>query len=172
MSKDLSKAAKEVLDLFGPLVQAMPELIKFAADQEKAQKHLQQVQADTDRMIDDYNKHLLKWDAEEVAHKAKLAAQADEAFKEISAAKEEAKELRAKNRVLTKTINDSEKQVLLAQTKAQEAIARAQAEAEAQVAQAFKDAQAHIAEMESATADAEKKLATAIKKLEDFKAKL
>ena len=170
--KDTAKAVQTVLDTFGPVMAALPEVIDALGKQDKAERRLKQLEADAGRLVDQYNTQVTLWEAAETDHKAKLAALTSEHVEQLDKAKAMLREVQRKQREANKAIEDKEKALLVAQSVIEDELAKVQAECAKQIQDTKARTAEQIAIIEAQVEAVNKRHAAATKKLEDLKSKL
>lgn len=171
-TKDTIKAAEALLKTFGPIVEAIPAVIAGLERQDQAEKLLAQLQKDYNALVDQYNKKLGEIEQAEVLLQKRFDARQEELNALETTAKDALADLAKKNREMGAKITARTKELDQAQAEATKRVAAIEAECKASEEAMRKASAARVAEIEVATAEAQKKHDDIVKKLEALKAKL
>lgn len=171
-TKDTIKSAQSLLDTFGPVVEALPAVITALKDQDSLERRKAQLASEFNALVDAFNAKLAdleKVDADMVARKN---ARQDEFNKMELEGQAAVKELQTKQRELTSKITAKRKELETAELDTARLVNEARAKLDAEMKALEVEGVARRTELAAATAEAEKKFAATVKKLEDLKAKL
>lgn len=171
-TKETLKAANLLQNMFGPVVEALPALITQLEQTDAAEKQLKKLENEYNALVKKFN---AKVDAIEKLD-ADLAKRNDARQAELKALEANStaviKDLQKKQRDLTSKINEKQKELESAERDSAGKVAAAEKLGAEQVAAVQASTSARIEEMNAATAEAEKKYADTVKKLEALKSKL
>lgn len=172
MDTPLSKKVKHLLDTFGPLVEALPEVLIILEEEQKGKRRLDQLKADIQHesgRLDVIQRKL----AEALSGQEEAMNQRVQDYAEMERKGQmEFKELVQKRKVAARKLNEVSRELERARADADKQIENIQMEVEAQCQAAEAAAQLRLLAVEDSIKEAEKRYGDTVKKLERLKSSL
>lgn len=166
------KKARQVLDLFGPIVETLPTVIEALQDIEKLEKHrnnvatlVKQEKAVLEKAMDNHQAELLKMEKARLERVEQFNEMERKGQQEITALVTKRKEVSRKLTEVTKNLKDAEQEASTQMSKIAERVSKEAEDAYAQL-------EVHKEYVASEIEKLDKKHAEALKKLSTLKSSL
>jgi len=169
MDTPLSKKVKHLLDTFGPLVEALPEVLTILEEEQKGKRRLDQLKADVQResgRLDVVQRKI----AEAISGQEEFMNQRTQDYAEMERKGQlEFKEVVQKRKAASRKLNEVSRELERARADADKQLENMRMEVEAQCQAAEAAAQLRLLAVEESIKEAEKRYDDTVKKLERLK---
>lgn len=171
-AKDTQKAAKAVMDMFGPLVEALPAVIDQLGKEVEGEKRIKQLEIEYNRLVDKYNAQLDKFDVAQKAHD-KAMEERRKHFADLEATGAAAlKDMANKQREASRKVGEKTKALQDAEAELAKTLESANAKAKEAVKQIEEHTSARLAELSAQIEAAEKRYDETVAKINKLKSSL